>query len=355
MPLMQRVCLLGRSSRRPTRAQRNAHPALVLGGSRGKVIQPEQDWTAADYLTSLHIEESLSDEIVSNTALSDASGEDVRERLVFLSGFGPVFTLSSMASMIRRYFRHNQRLWPLIDTSLPLEDLASFLYQQGAMPRELGMTLDAVPEVAGVSTGQMGLRMLRAKALGMEQRDVLRLLYRVPVTFVWDDEYFDMAAEHFVDVCGAFGPAPAQHGLICMQKALIGPWPRHYLPSAHASQLNVPVLIGLAEFLDLADPYHHVDLFEAWLSHAAEATIQQSTTHIGPERELRPFKLEVVEDAIAMIELLQRNVEQGKQLYGDDWPARVVRLHGRPELLLWEPQHAEQHLSATSLSPTFLP
>lgn len=54
--------------------------------------------------------------------------------------------------------------------------------------QELGMTLEGVPEVAQVSTAQMGLRMLRAKALGMPQRDVLLLLYRVPVVFLWDDE-----------------------------------------------------------------------------------------------------------------------------------------------------------------------
>lgn len=86
---------------------------------------------------------------------------------------------------------------------------------------------------------------------------------------------FDMAAGHFTDVCSASGFASAGHGLICMQKALIGPWPKHYLPAARASQLNVPVLVGLAEFLELTDPYHHVELFEAWLSHAAEASIQQ--------------------------------------------------------------------------------
>lgn len=94
-----------------------------------------QDWTAKDYLAALRIEAPLSDDIIGNTALADASGEDVRARLMFLSGFGPVFTQSSIAAVIRRYFRHNQRLWPLIDTSLPLEDLASFLYQQGASPR----------------------------------------------------------------------------------------------------------------------------------------------------------------------------------------------------------------------------
>ena len=38
----------------------------------------------------------------------------------------------------------------------------------------------------------------------------------------------------------------------------------------------------------------------------------QSTKHIGPERGLRPFKLEEVEDAIAMIELLQRNIDAGE-------------------------------------------
>lgn len=90
-----------------------------------------------------------------------------------------------------------------------------------------------------------------------------------------------MAAEHFIGACRAFGPAPPQHGLICMQKAFVGPWPKHYLPSARASQLNVPVLIGLAEFLELSDPYHHVELFEAWLSHAAEATIQQARPAAG--------------------------------------------------------------------------
>lgn len=64
------------------------------------------------------------------------------------------------------------------------------------MLQELGMTLEGVPEVAQVSTAQMGLRMLRAKALGMPQRDVLLLLYRVPVVFLWDDECAPLCPAH---------------------------------------------------------------------------------------------------------------------------------------------------------------
>lgn len=94
-----------------------------------------QGWSSQDYLESLDIEGALAQDIIQSTSLVNAFGEDLRARLVFLSAFGPVFTKSSIAAIIRRYFRYNQRLWPLIDTSLPLEDLASFLYQQGASPR----------------------------------------------------------------------------------------------------------------------------------------------------------------------------------------------------------------------------
>lgn len=51
----------------------------------------------------------------------------------------------------------------------------------------LRKVLDLVPEVAQVSTGQMGMRMLQAKALGMQQRQLLRLLADVPVSFLWED------------------------------------------------------------------------------------------------------------------------------------------------------------------------
>lgn len=165
------ISRIARSSGRLVRCR--SQPELVLGGKRGQAtaIQPQQvccpsidrlsildqscwssrsfrfiepehpatpvlqEWTVTDYLAALRIDDPLAGEIIRNTPLDHASGEDVRARLTFLSGFGPVFTQSSIAAIIRRYFRYNQRLWPLIDTSLPLEDLASFLYLQGASPR----------------------------------------------------------------------------------------------------------------------------------------------------------------------------------------------------------------------------
>lgn len=77
------------------------------------------------------------------------------------------------------------------------------------------MALEAVPEVATVSTGHMGMRMLRAKALGMDQRDVLLLLYRVPVVFLWDDECAPPWL-HAAPMCILRAPpAPLRWGCTC--------------------------------------------------------------------------------------------------------------------------------------------
>lgn len=63
-----------------------------------------------DYVTSLQGEDSPPLNVVSNTPLDNASGDDVQAHLVFLSEFGPVFTQLSIAVLIRRCVRSNQRL-----------------------------------------------------------------------------------------------------------------------------------------------------------------------------------------------------------------------------------------------------
>lgn len=92
-----------------------------------------QDWTANNYLAALGIEEHLIQELVGQTSMAHASGEDIRARLMFLASM-LLFSPFSVAAEIRGHFAYNQQLWPLLDTSLPLEELVSFLYAQGATP-----------------------------------------------------------------------------------------------------------------------------------------------------------------------------------------------------------------------------
>lgn len=90
-----------------------------------------QDWTAKNYMAALGIEERLLQDLVNQTSIAQASGEDIRTRLKFLTSMllsGPF----SVAAQIRCHFAYNQQLWPLLDTSLPLEELVSFLHAQGA-------------------------------------------------------------------------------------------------------------------------------------------------------------------------------------------------------------------------------
>lgn len=92
-----------------------------------------QSWTTAQCLLHLGFQDYQVEHIISSTSLSQASEADVRARLTFLSRFGPdVFPSVTMYVDITLFFSFpERRLWPLIDPTLPLEDLVWFLQEQG--------------------------------------------------------------------------------------------------------------------------------------------------------------------------------------------------------------------------------
>lgn len=118
-----------------------------------------------------------------------ASLEDLEQSLKLLAPLG--IDDHKLHSLLTEHNRiHGTEVFALLDPEKAegLRDLTSLLYQLGFSPREVGNALTQLPQLAGMSTATMGLRILRCKALGMDGGQIIRLVCTAPVTMMWEDE-----------------------------------------------------------------------------------------------------------------------------------------------------------------------
>ena len=133
------------------------------------------------------------------------SSDDLRHRLEFLAPLG--LDAVKLKRLMSDYEQaHGGAVLPLLDPEKAqgLQELVSLLYELSFSCREVGEAVQALPQLANMSAGTMGMRVLRCKALGMDRAQIVRLVSVAPVVMMWEDE----CAQLGVFECPLYNPVP---------------------------------------------------------------------------------------------------------------------------------------------------
>jgi mTERF len=160
------------------------------GVHRCKRIVTASASSTQDRLCALGVNEVLAQQLVSETAAAGMSTEVLQERVQFLSN---LCVKEELAQLITEHFLIHGTLTPLLDPTKAsaMQELCSFLYQLGFSPREIGEAFQRLPQLTEMSSGTLGLRVLRCKSIGMETPHIVQLFSAAPVLATWGDECMD--------------------------------------------------------------------------------------------------------------------------------------------------------------------
>lgn len=133
--------------------------------------------------------DDIAEDLVGLMMAQGVPSRHLEHSLQFLAPLG--IDERKLHSLLTEHSRiRGNEVFPLLDPEKAegLESLTALLYQLGFSPREVGIALTQLPQLADMSTATMGLRILRCKALGMDGGQIIRLVSTAPVTMMWEDE-----------------------------------------------------------------------------------------------------------------------------------------------------------------------